>query len=35
MADFSPFFETGLRLSGPLSEKSTFTVVLVNGWQNI
>ena len=35
MADFSPFFETGLRLSGPLSEKSTFTLVLVNGWLNI
>ena len=35
MADFSPFYETGLRLSDPLSEKSTFTLVLVNGWQNI
>ena len=35
MADFSPFFETGLRLSGPISTKSTFTFVLVNGWQNI
>ena len=35
MADFSPFFETGIRLSGPLSEKATFAVVLVNGWQNI
>ena len=35
MAAFPPFFETGLLLSAPLSEKSTFTLVLVNGWHNI
>jgi hypothetical protein len=35
MADFSPFYETGMRLSGPVSETATFTLVVVNGWQNL
>lgn len=35
MADFSPFYETGLRLSGPASETAKFTLVVVNGWQNL
>lgn len=35
MADFSPFYEAGIKLSGPLSKSATFGFVVVNGWQNI
>ncbi|MBI4553720.1 MAG: porin [Candidatus Latescibacteria bacterium] len=35
MADYSPYYEAGLKLSGPLSEKLTLGVLVMNGWQNI
>jgi hypothetical protein len=35
MADFSPYYEAGLKLSGPLTARAAFAFVVVNGWQNI
>lgn len=35
MADFSPFYESGLKISGPLSTRTTFAFLVLNGWQNI
>lgn len=34
-ADFSPFYETGVRATWQAMKKLTATFVLVNGWQNI
>ena len=35
MADYSPYYLAGVKLSGPLSAKTTFTFLVTNGWQNI
>jgi hypothetical protein len=35
MAENSPYFETGLRLSYQVSEKLSITGLVLNGWQNI
>jgi hypothetical protein len=35
MAEYSPYYEAGLRLSGPVSPKATLGLLVVNGWQNI
>lgn len=35
MAEGSPYFSTGVQLSGDLCETLSFKAVLVNGWQNI
>ncbi len=35
MADYSPFFETGARLTVQASTKLTAAVLVLNGWQNI
>jgi len=35
MADYSPYYDAGVKLSGPLSAKTTATLVVMNGWQNI
>jgi hypothetical protein len=35
MADFSPYYETGVKLTWAASSAVTAQVVLVNGWQNI
>lgn len=34
-ADYSPYFETGLRISSQLSEHFTAGLLVLNGWQNI
>jgi hypothetical protein len=35
MAEYSPYYEAGFRLSGPLSPKATLGLLVLNGWQNI
>jgi hypothetical protein len=35
MAEYSPYYESGARLTVPLSDKFTATGLVVNGWQNI
>ncbi|HEY4217225.1 MAG TPA: outer membrane beta-barrel protein [Gemmatimonadaceae bacterium] len=35
VADFSPYYESGAKLTWTTSPKLTTTVVLINGWQNI
>ncbi|MDX5346075.1 MAG: porin [Hymenobacteraceae bacterium] len=35
MAENSPYYETGARLTHSFSERLTATVLLLNGWQNI
>jgi hypothetical protein len=35
IAEFSPYYETGIRLSTKLSEKLSAQFLLVRGWQNI
>jgi hypothetical protein len=34
-AEFSPYFETGVRLTVPTTDKFTITFLGLNGWQNI
>ncbi|MFY0651613.1 MAG: porin [Cyclobacteriaceae bacterium] len=33
--EYTPYYETGVRLTAELSEKMTLTGVVLNGWQNI
>ena len=33
--EYTPYYETGVRLTAELSEKITLTGVILNGWQNI
>lgn len=35
MADYSPYYEAGVKLSGPISKTATLAVLVLNGWQNI
>jgi hypothetical protein len=35
MAEYSPYYESGVRLTVPFSDRFTATAVVVNGWQNI
>lgn len=35
VADFSPYYESGAKLTWTPSPKATLTTVIVNGWQNI
>lgn len=35
MAEYSPYYEAGVRLSGPVSPKATLGLLVLNGWQNI
>jgi hypothetical protein len=35
MAEYSPYYESGVRLTVPFSDKFTGTALVVNGWQNI
>jgi hypothetical protein len=35
MAEYSPYYEAGVRLSGPLSERASLGILVLNGWQNI
>lgn len=33
--EYTPYYQTGVRVTAELSDKFTWTTVLVNGWQNI
>lgn len=35
VADYSPYYETGVRLSSQLTERLSGQLLLLNGWQNI
>jgi hypothetical protein len=35
LADYSPYYETGLSVTAAVSEKVTLRGLLINGWQNI
>ncbi len=35
VADFSPYYQTGLRLTSALTEKLSGQLLILNGWQNI
>ncbi len=35
VADYSPYYETGISITGNLSEKVTLRGLVLNGWQNI
>lgn len=35
MAEYSPYYEAGFKLSGALSDKITLGMFVLNGWQNI
>lgn len=35
MAEYSPYYQAGVRLSGPVSPKATLGLLVLNGWQNI
>lgn len=35
IADYSPYYETGIKLTGALTENLTASVMVLNGWQNI
>jgi hypothetical protein len=35
VADYSPYYETGIKLTGALADNLTASVMVLNGWQNI